>query len=89
MSSPGYALARTLTRTRMTLRRTALPLTVGLTTGLVAIHHQRPMRFDSYSAAATSQTRPLSSEREGSKRKELLDAETIKQLSGGSLSGML
>ncbi|KAK4155196.1 hypothetical protein C8A00DRAFT_42161 [Chaetomidium leptoderma] len=89
-------LARTLTRTAaprlrvsplFRLRHIALPLGLGLTTGLVAIHHQRPMQFDS-AAAASQQTRSLASGRSDPKRKgDLLDAETIKQLSGGSLSG--
>ncbi|SPQ22716.1 1047f1b0-af9d-4b11-a04a-92d9d6015c09 [Thermothielavioides terrestris] len=56
MASPTFTFTRTLTRTTMRLRQSALPLTLGLTTGLVA-------------------------------RRELLDAETVKELSGGSLAG--
>jgi hypothetical protein len=95
-------LTRTLTRTalharstalaatapglrRLSLRHAALPLGLGLTTGLVAVHQQRPMRFDAVPVLAPQQqTRAYSSKGD---RKELLDAETVKQLSGGSLSG--
>ncbi|KAL2188247.1 hypothetical protein L209DRAFT_751081 [Thermothelomyces heterothallicus CBS 203.75] len=95
-------LGRTLTRTaitpttspllrRLRLRRAALPLGLGLglglTTGLVAVHHQRPMQFDSLAVPVPSQTRSLASGR-SPKRKDLLDAETVKQLSSGSLSGI-
>lgn len=86
MAPTTIILGRTLTRTA--LRRTALPLlSLGLTTtGLAtAVHRQRPMQFDSVSIPAPQQTRSLSSNKP--KRKDLLDAETIKQLSGGSLSG--
>jgi hypothetical protein len=83
MSTSTFTLARTLTRT--TLRRTALPLSLGLTSGLVAIHSQQPFRFDAL-AAPTTQSRPLASGH-NPKRKDLLDAETVKQLSGGSLTG--
>jgi hypothetical protein len=96
MASPT-TLARTLTRSttraaapglhRLSLRHAALPLGLGLTTGLVAVHQQRPMRFDSASVASSSQARAYSSGRDSKGRKELLDAETVKQLSGGSLSG--
>ncbi|AEO58129.1 hypothetical protein MYCTH_2305259 [Thermothelomyces thermophilus ATCC 42464] len=94
-------LGRTLTRTaitpttspllrRLRLRRAALPLGfglgLGLTTGLVAVHHQRPMQFDSLAVPVPSQTRSLASGR-SPRRKDLLDAETVKQLSSGSLSG--
>ncbi|KAK4039927.1 hypothetical protein C8A01DRAFT_36060 [Parachaetomium inaequale] len=88
-------LARTLTRTttpglRLRLRHAALPLSLGLTTSLglaAAVHHQRPMQFDSAPAVtAPSQTRSFSSGQKP-KRKDLLDAETVKQLSGGSLAG--
>ncbi|KAK4106169.1 hypothetical protein N658DRAFT_519777 [Parathielavia hyrcaniae] len=90
-----FTLARTTTRRLPTvsLRHAALPVGVGLTTGLVAA--QRPMQFDSVPAAATaaaSQTRSLASGRDPKRdkdNKELLDAETIKQFSGGSLSGFV
>ncbi|KAK3302552.1 uncharacterized protein B0T15DRAFT_309473 [Chaetomium strumarium] len=86
MASPTstFRLSRTLTRTA--LRRTALPLGLGLglSTGLVAVHRQQPMRFDS---VPVSQTRLRSSGGQEPGRKEFLDADTIKQLSGGSLSG--
>ncbi|KAL2164052.1 hypothetical protein VTH06DRAFT_3266 [Thermothelomyces fergusii] len=91
------SLGRAVTRTtmgptsspllrRLRLRHAALPLGLGLglTSGLVAVHGQRPMQFDS--PAAPSQTRSLASGRSPG-RKDLLDAETIKQLSSGSLSG--
>ena len=94
-------LTRTLTRTalsarssmatttpglrRLSLRHAALPLGLGLTTGLVAVHQQRPMRFDVLAPQQQQQARAYSSKGD---RKELLDAETVKQLSGGSLSGM-
>lgn len=90
-------LGRTITRTtaspllrRLRLRHGALPLGigVGLTTGLVAAHRQQPMQFDSLAVPAPAQTRTAASGR-NPKQKELLDPETIKQLSGGSLSGML
>ena len=88
MASPTTStLARTLTRTalRPWLRRAALPLGVGLTTGLVAVHHQRPMYFDAVSAPTAAVPQPA---RAGAdKRRDLLDAATIKELSGGSLSG--
>ncbi|KAK4135492.1 hypothetical protein BT67DRAFT_354922, partial [Trichocladium antarcticum] len=64
------------------LRRTALPLSLGLTSGLVAIHSQQPLRFDT----ATAQSRTLSSGH-SPKRKDFLDAETVKQFSSGSLAG--
>jgi hypothetical protein len=98
MASPATpaSLARTLlarTRTRAgtsLLRRTAFPISVGLTTagGLVlAANHQRPMQFDSVSVPLP-QTRTLASGHKP-RRKELLDGETVKQLSGGSLAGMV
>ncbi|KAK3905107.1 hypothetical protein C8A05DRAFT_31103 [Staphylotrichum tortipilum] len=99
MASPVRTLAQTLTRRftttssaaanplrRLTLRGTALPLTLGLTTGLLAVHHQRPMRFESYPVPSAN-IHPLSQEEARKRSRELLDAETIKQLSGGSLSG--
>jgi hypothetical protein len=46
------------------------------------------MQFDSVSVTA-SQTRSLASGHNHKKNKDLLDGETIKQLSGGSLSGNL
>ncbi|AEO69007.1 uncharacterized protein THITE_2090520 [Thermothielavioides terrestris NRRL 8126] len=84
MASPTFTFTRTLTRTTMRLRQSALPLTLGLTTGLVAVAHQRPMRLDS----GPSQRRSLASgQHDPPKRRELLDAETVKELSGGSLAG--
>ena len=89
MASPtASTLARTLTRTtlRPWLRRAALPLGLGLTTGLVAVHHQRPMHLDAISAPTAAVPQPA---RAGAgKRRDLLDAATIKELSGGSLSGI-
>ncbi|KAL2200881.1 hypothetical protein P885DRAFT_73229 [Corynascus similis CBS 632.67] len=91
-----FTLGRTITHTtaarttvlrRLTLRHSALPLCLGLTTGVVAVQHQRPMQLDSLAdSAAPFQTRSLAS-KHGPKRKDLLNAETIKQLSSGSLSG--
>jgi hypothetical protein len=85
MATPTFTfrLSRTLTRTA--LRRAALPLGLGLTTGFVAVHRQQPMQLDS---VPVSQTRLGSSGSHEPGRKEFLDADTIKQLSGGSLSGM-
>ncbi|KAK3295487.1 uncharacterized protein B0H64DRAFT_441883 [Chaetomium fimeti] len=100
MATPS-TLARTLTRSaataaapglrRISLRHAALPLGLGLSTGLVAVHQQRPMRFDSVPVAVSSpsQGRAYSSGRDSKGRKDLLDAETVKQLSGGSLSGFV
>ncbi|KAK4668564.1 uncharacterized protein QC764_708475 [Podospora pseudoanserina] len=64
--------------TRLLLNRT---LSLGLTTSLLAIHNQRPMRMDAIPSSnkSFSTTRP--------ERKDRLDPEIIKQLSGGSLSG--
>ncbi|KAK4238592.1 hypothetical protein C8A03DRAFT_33407 [Achaetomium macrosporum] len=86
MASPAFTFTLSRTLTRTALRRAALPLGLGLglTTSLVAVHRQQPMRFDS---VPVTQTRLRSSGSQDPKRKELLDAETIKQLSGGSLSG--
>ncbi|KAH6636080.1 hypothetical protein F5144DRAFT_600850 [Chaetomium tenue] len=81
--------APTPTLRRLTLRHAALPLGLGLATGLVAVHQQRPMRFDS-AAVQQQQARAYSSKRDrDGDRKELLDGETVKQLSGGSLSGFV
>ncbi|VBB86827.1 Putative protein of unknown function [Podospora comata] len=68
--------------TRLLLNRTLRPaLSLGLTTSLLAIHNQRPMRMDAIPSSnkSFSTTRP--------ERKDRLDPEIIKQLSGGSLSG--
>ncbi len=101
MATTTRTLAQTLTRRttttttttaatnplrRLNFRHAALPLTLGLTTGLLAVHHQHPMRFDAYPGSST-QLRSLSQELRKEKR-ELLDPEVIKQLSGGSLSGI-
>lgn len=70
--------------TRLLLNRTLRPaLSLGLTTSLLAIHNQRPMRMDAIPSSnkSFSTTRP--------ERKDRLDPEIIKQLSGGSLSGMI
>ncbi len=86
-------IARTLTRSsssstlRLGLRRAALPLTLGLTTGLVAVHHQRPMRFDYSPPSRSLATGGAQQQSQSSERKDMLDAETVKELSGGSLSG--
>lgn len=87
MVSPAATiLARTRTRATL-LRRAALSLSIGLTSGLLALHHQQPLRFDTVPATTTTaQARSLASDHEP-RRKELLDADTVKQLSGGSLSG--
>ncbi|KAK3368198.1 hypothetical protein B0H63DRAFT_72232 [Podospora didyma] len=69
---------------RSALRRHAFPLSLALTTGLVMTNKQRPMRFDVLSPPPEASTRNYSS---GPNKKEMLNAETIKQLSGGSLSG--
>lgn len=90
--------ARTLTRSTLgttprttlghTLRRTAFPISLGLgTSGLIALHTHKPLRFDSVTTTTSTQTRTLSSGREP-KRKDFLDPDTVKQLSGGSLAGM-
>ncbi|KAL2017291.1 hypothetical protein VTK56DRAFT_2314 [Thermocarpiscus australiensis] len=85
MASYTSTLGRTLTRS--TLRRTALPLSLGLTSGLVALHNQRPLRLDSY-PSGTTQSRSLASG-PNQRRTDGLDAETVRQLSGGSLSGFV
>ncbi|KXX78653.1 hypothetical protein MMYC01_202578 [Madurella mycetomatis] len=87
MSSLTFSLARTaVTRSALRLRRNALPLSLSLTSGLVAIHCQRPLQFDTPAAAAANQSRPF---HQNTRRKDGLDAETVKQLSGGSLSGFV
>jgi hypothetical protein len=80
MASKTFTLGRTLTRAA--LRRTALPLGLGLGTGLVAVHHQRPMRLDSAWTEPFQSSRSLATGGHDPKRKELLDADTVKQLSG-------
>ncbi|KAK4190428.1 hypothetical protein QBC35DRAFT_449399 [Podospora australis] len=70
---------------RSSLRRTALPvLSLGLTSSLVAIHNQRPVRCDTF-AVPPERSRAYSS----GKRKDHLDADVVKQLSSGSLSGFV
>jgi len=71
---------------RGALRRNAVPLGVGFTSGLVLLHRQPPMRFDSALATSTSQ-RQFSNGPKSSHRRDRLSPEVIKQLSSGSLSG--
>ncbi len=74
---------------RAAFRRNALPLGIGLTSGLVLLHRQPPMRFDALSNShiATSR-RPFSESPGPRQRKDRLNPEVIKQLSSGSLTGM-
>ncbi|KAK0673921.1 hypothetical protein QBC41DRAFT_104505 [Cercophora samala] len=72
---------------RHALRRTALPaLSLGLTTSLLAIHNQRPMRMDAITPKS-DQNKSFSTTRP--ERKDRLDSEIVKQLSSGSLSGFV
>ncbi|KAK0622862.1 hypothetical protein B0T14DRAFT_564274 [Immersiella caudata] len=73
---------------RAAFRRNALPLGVGLTSGLVLLHQQRPLRLDAISNAPISR-RPFSDKPGPGQRKDRLSPEVIKQLSGGSLAGFL
>lgn len=64
---------------RSALRRNIIPLSLGLSTSLLVASRRSPMRLDSHYAPAT---RPISTE-----SKPRLNAEVVKQLSSGSLSG--
>ncbi|KAK5663916.1 hypothetical protein OQA88_127 [Cercophora sp. LCS_1] len=72
---------------RAALRRNALPLGVGLTSGLVLLHRQQPIRLDAIPATNTANLRQFSAS--PNQKKDRLDPEVIKQLSGGSLSGFV
>ncbi|KAI7787622.1 fun14 family protein [Diaporthe eres] len=79
----------TATLCRGALRRTAAPLTLGLSSGLFLAHrqHQRhPVRLDALPASRPSS--PATS-RSVAESEEWLDPELIRQLSGGSLAGFL
>ncbi|KAK7717297.1 hypothetical protein SLS64_002787 [Diaporthe eres] len=79
----------TATLCRGALRRTAAPLTLGLSSGLFLAHrqHQRhPVRLDALPASRPSS--PATS-RSVAESEEWLDPEMIRQLSGGSLAGFL
>ncbi|KAK0645874.1 hypothetical protein B0T16DRAFT_148305 [Cercophora newfieldiana] len=71
---------------RAALQRNAFPLGVGLTSGLVLLHHQPPLRLDSVATAPPVPRRQFS---DRPKRKDHLNPEVLKQLSSGSLSGFL
>ncbi|KAK3313450.1 hypothetical protein B0H66DRAFT_594342 [Apodospora peruviana] len=72
---------------RAALRRSAVPLSLSAGLGLAMASRQQPMRFDAvYSAPAPAAGRQYSQE---PKRKDMLDPEVVKQLSGGSLSGFV
>ncbi|KAK2605405.1 hypothetical protein N8I77_008242 [Diaporthe amygdali] len=74
---------------RGALRRSAAPLTLGLSTGLFLAHRQRqrhPMRLDAVPAPRRSS--PVSSGTVN-ESEEWLNPEVIRQLSGGSLAGFL
>ena len=68
-----------------TVRRSAPVIGFGLTSSaLLVAHNQRPTRFDHISASAPL-TQEYSTKRP--ERKDYLDTEIIRQLSGGSVSG--
>lgn len=74
---------------RGALRRSAAPLTLGLSTGLLLAHrqHQRhPVRLDALSSSRPSS--PATS-KVVAESEDWLDPEVIRQLSGGSLAGMM
>lgn len=78
----------TATLCRSALRRSAAPLTLGLSTGLLLAHRQHlrhPVRLDALPASRPSS--PVTS-RDVAGSEEWLDPEVIRQLSGGSLAGM-
>lgn len=82
----------TATLCRAALRRTAAPITLGLSTGLVLAHrqHQRqPMRLDALPASPTSRSNSPATSRVVAESEDWLDPELIRQLSGGSLAGFL
>ncbi|KAK1756248.1 hypothetical protein QBC47DRAFT_183362 [Echria macrotheca] len=76
----------TLPLCRAVLRRNALPIGVGLTSGLVLLKRQQPMRFD---APPTTTRRQFSDGPDHRQRKDMLSPDVIKQLSGGSLAGFV
>ncbi|KAH8781296.1 hypothetical protein F5883DRAFT_170176 [Diaporthe sp. PMI_573] len=80
----------TATLCRAALRRTAAPLTLGLSTGLVLAHRQQqrqPTRLDALPASSSrSSSRSPATVAES---EDWLDPEVIRQLSGGSLAGFL
>lgn len=79
----------TATLCRSALRRTAAPITLGLSTGLVLAHrqHQRqPMRLD---ALPATRSNPTATSHAVAESDDWLDPELIRQLSGGSLAGFL
>ncbi|EGS20417.1 uncharacterized protein CTHT_0022470 [Thermochaetoides thermophila DSM 1495] len=96
MSTPALLVRTALPRSRikpgtrpcpglLRLRQTVLPISIGITSGLVALTHQRPMRLD---AAVQQQTRTLATNPPKNKEDgRFLSAETVKQLSRGSLAG--
>lgn len=72
---------------RSALRRSAAPLTLGLSTGLLLAHrqHQRhPIRLD---ALPASRPNSPATNRAVAESEDWLDPEVIRQLSGGSLAG--
>lgn len=76
----------TIALCRGALRRSAAPITLGLSTGLFLANRQRPMRLD---ALSTSRSSSPATERIAAQSDDWLDPEIIKQLSGGSLAGFL
>jgi len=98
MSTPALLVRTALPRSRikpgtrpcpglLRLRQTVLPISIGITSGLVALTHQRPMRLD---AAVQQQTRTLATNPPKNKEDgRFLSAETVKQLSRGSLAGIV
>jgi uncharacterized membrane protein (Fun14 family) len=61
---------------------------VGLTSGLVLLHQQPPLRLDAI-ASTPIPRRQFSDKPDPGRRKDGLSPEVIKQLSGGSLAGFL
>ncbi|KAG6365439.1 hypothetical protein INS49_007050 [Diaporthe citri] len=79
----------TATLCRGALRRSAAPLTLGLSSGLFLAHrqHQRhPIRLD---ALPASRPNSPAMSRAVAESEEWLNPELIRQLSGGSLAGFL
>lgn len=80
----------TATLCRAALRRTAAPLTLGLSTGLVLAHrqHQRqPIRLDALPGSSSPGSSSPAMSRAAAESEDWLDPELIRQLSGGSLAG--
>ncbi|KAK0718364.1 hypothetical protein B0T26DRAFT_646483 [Lasiosphaeria miniovina] len=77
-------MASPLVACRGAFRRNTVPFSLALTTGLVMVNRQRPMRCDSAIPVSVPGSRHGST---GHRKKERLNSEIIKQLSGGSLSG--